>query len=114
MAKTYQVRVTNEFRSTTTAARRTAGLTIDVTGDGYIGELSDEQLTELKADKYVQVTEPSEAEAEAVKARVKTAAAATARKAKNVEDAKAEVKADAEGRERKEIVAGTPGPVEKA
>jgi hypothetical protein len=56
MAKTYQVRVTNEFRSITTAARRVAGLTIDTTGDGYVGELTDVQLAELKADRYILLT----------------------------------------------------------
>ncbi|MET3349037.1 UNVERIFIED_ORG: hypothetical protein ABID57_000706 [Arthrobacter sp. UYEF1] len=113
MAKTYQVRVTNEFRSTTSAPRRSAGLVIDVNGDGYLGELTDEQLAEVQADQYLLVTEPSAAEADATKGRIKKATGAAALKTKNVEVAKAEAKADGEV-ERKEIVAGTPGPVAKA
>lgn len=54
MAKTYQARLTNEFRSTTSAARRTAGLVID--SEGYTGELTDEQIEELKADRYILLT----------------------------------------------------------
>lgn len=54
MAKKYQVRLTNSFRSITNAARRTAGLVIDA--EGYIGKLTAEQLAELKADRYVLLT----------------------------------------------------------
>lgn len=54
MAKTYQVRVTNEFRSMTSAGRRTAGLVID--SEGYTGELTSKQLEELKADRYILLT----------------------------------------------------------
>lgn len=54
MAKTYQARLTNEFRSTTSAARRTAGLVID--SEGFTGELTSEQLEELKADRYILLT----------------------------------------------------------
>lgn len=54
MAKTYQARLTNEFRSTTSAARRTAGLAID--SEGYTGELTAKQLEELKADRYILLT----------------------------------------------------------
>lgn len=106
--KTYQVRVTNEFRAITSANRNVAGLSIATDGDGYLGDLNEEQLAELAKDKYVIVSEPKEDEATATKSRIKATTAARTRKAKNVEDAKAEAKA-AVDREPKEIVAGTPG-----
>jgi hypothetical protein len=56
MAKKYQVRVTNGLRAITSANRSVAGLSIAQDGTGYVGELSDEQLDELKNDRYVTVT----------------------------------------------------------
>lgn len=52
----YQVRVTNEFRSITSANRNVAGLSIPTDGDGFLGELSDEQLEELRSDRYILLT----------------------------------------------------------
>lgn len=52
----YQVRVTNEFRASTSANRLSGGLSIPHDGIGIIGTLSDEQLKELQEDKYVTVT----------------------------------------------------------
>lgn len=53
--KTYRVRVTNEFRATTNADRRTAGLVVPQTGDGIVTTLTADQLSELKGDQYVTV-----------------------------------------------------------
>lgn len=54
-AKTYQVRVSNEFRSITPANRQAAGISVPPTGDGYIGELDADQVKELEDDPYVTV-----------------------------------------------------------
>lgn len=57
--KNYRVTVTNEFRVITSANRLVAGLSIDQSGDGISGPLTDEQLKELAADRYVVVYELS-------------------------------------------------------
>ncbi len=57
MAK-YNVRVTNEFSSITTAQfRPRAGIQVPVGGEGWTGELSDAQLKEIEDDQYLVLTE---------------------------------------------------------
>jgi hypothetical protein len=73
MSKTYTVRVTNEFRATTSANRLAAGLSIPTDGIGYVGPLSAEQLDELTNDPYVTVTD---ADGEPVEGDVQTPPAA--------------------------------------
>lgn len=111
LASQYQVRVTNDFRATTSANRLSGGLSIAQDGDGYIGELTEDQLKELQADPYVTVTEPGVDEAEAAKARISKSSADAQRKADNTKAAKEAAKKPVEP---KEIQAGTPGPVDKA
>jgi hypothetical protein len=114
MAKQYQVRVTQEFSSISGAASRTrAGISVGAAGDGYVGELSDEQLKEIQDDNYLTVTEVSEETADEAKARIDKQKSADELKAKNEADAKAAAKADADGtKETTDIQAGTPGPVD--
>lgn len=59
-SKFYRVRVTNEFRATTSANRLTAGLSVPQDGDGLVAELTNDQLAELNDDQYVTV-EPAKA-----------------------------------------------------